>query len=187
MSGALLSACISEEPIAEAPRSAQPAASGREAEGPVLATVAGVPITAGSLQRHLDSLAPFTRSRYKSPARRRELLDTLIRFELLAQEAERLGLDERPEIRQSQKQMMIRQLIREVLPERLPKLEEITDEDLRAAYEARRQDYERPEQVRAAHILLESEEEAQLRARVQQAVAEHEALVLPRGRAAQHC
>ena len=163
--GGVLSACTPEGPSAspEAPGADQPAPprpTAAAADGPVLATVAGVPITAGSLQRHLDSLAPFTRSRYKSPARRRELLDTLIRFELLAQEAARLGLDERPEIRQSQKQMMIRQLIREVLPERLPRLEEITDEELRAAYEARRGDYERPEQVRAAHILLESEEEA---------------------------
>ncbi|MEE2643294.1 MAG: peptidyl-prolyl cis-trans isomerase [Myxococcota bacterium] len=155
-----LSSCVERGKQGTARRSAEQRRSSDVDDGPILATVAGEQISAGDLQRHLDSLTPFTRSRYQSPARRAELLDTLIRFELLAQEAERLGLDQRPDVRLAHKQQMVRQLIREVLPAQSPKLEEINDAQLREYYDAHRDEYERAEQARAAHILLESEAEA---------------------------
>jgi hypothetical protein len=63
----------------------------------VLATVGDREITLGQFAAELDRGA-LLRTRYRSPERRRELLDQMIRVELLAQEAARRGYDQLPEV-----------------------------------------------------------------------------------------
>jgi parvulin-like peptidyl-prolyl isomerase len=118
-----------------------------------LAKVGDTEITVGELAEELASKGSFIRTRYSSPERRREFLDQMIRFELLAQEAERRGLDELPEVERTRKQMMIRRFLEERFDQGGP--EAIPMEDVREYYEAHRSEYHTPEQVRASHILFE--------------------------------
>ena len=116
----------------------------------VLAKVGQVEITVGDVAGELASKGSFIRTRYQSPERRREFLDQMIRFELLAQEAERRGYDELPEVQRTRKQMMIRRFLAERFESGGP--DGITPEDVRAYYESHRTEFHTPAQVRASHI-----------------------------------
>ena len=90
---ALLVACGAKEDEAPATPAAEETQHGlTEAQAAeVLATVGETEITVGEMAARLSDQSPYLRARYDSPERRREFLDNMIRFELLAQEAERLG------------------------------------------------------------------------------------------------
>lgn len=117
-----------------------------------VAKIGDTTITLGQFAEELASKGSFVRARYNSPERRRELLDQMIRFELLAQEAERRGYHELPEVERAKKQMMIRRLLEERFGKDGP--ESIPDEDVRAYYEANRSEFQTPQQVRASHIRI---------------------------------
>ncbi len=126
----------------------------------VLAKVGDETITVGEFAERLADQSPYLRARYNTPERRREFLENMVRFELLAQEAERRGLDELPEVQRLQKQMMIQQLMREQFEDRI-QLDDITDEEVREYYEANRSEFHTPEQVRASQIRFTDRAKAQ--------------------------
>lgn len=118
-----------------------------------LAKIGDRTITVGEFADEIASKGPFLRARYNSPERRRELLDQMIRFELLAQEADREGFDERPDVQRTRKQILIRRFLKQQFEDRI-QLSDISDEDVRAYYESHRHEFNKPEQVRASHILI---------------------------------
>src|SRR3954471_4812152 len=59
--------------------------------GPVVAKIGSETITAAEFKKRLDETSPFLRARYNTVERKKEFLESLIRNELLAQEAERQG------------------------------------------------------------------------------------------------
>lgn len=141
-----------EEPAAATEDSRHGLTEAQAAE--VLARVGEATITVGDMAERLADQSPYLRARYDSPERRREFLDNMIRFELLAQEAERRGLMDAPEVRQAREQAMIQQMMRELFEDRI-RLEDVTDEEVAAYYEEHRSEFDKPAQVRASHILLE--------------------------------
>ena len=64
--------------------------SGPEKKGPFVAEGNGVAVSAEEFKARLDEQSPFIRSRYTTIERKKEFLDNLVRFEVLAKEAERL-------------------------------------------------------------------------------------------------
>lgn len=124
----------------------------------VLAKVGATQITVGQLAEELASKGSFIRTRYQSPERRREFLDQMIRFELLAQEAERRGYDELPEVDRTRKQMMIRRFLAERFEEGP---EAITADEVREYYESHLSEFNTPAQVRASHIRCRDRSTAQ--------------------------
>jgi len=110
-------------------------------------------ITVGDFAALLADQSPYLRSRYNSPERRREFLDNQIRFELLAAEAERRGLTDRPEVVRSRKQMMIQRMMNDLIYEP-NRISDITDAEVQAYYDEHIEDYQQPAQVRASHILI---------------------------------
>ena len=83
----------------------------REPSGPghqdVLARFEGGVITAGDLERYIDGMPTPLRSRHETPQGKRQALDQLLGFELLAAEAERRGLASHPEVVRGRKQQLI--------------------------------------------------------------------------------
>jgi len=92
-------------------------------------------------------------SRYQAPDRRQRLLDELIDVELLAREAERRGLAERPETKELVRQILRDEVFAE-LRDKQPPLEQIPASEVRAYYEAHRGDFKEPERRRVSHIVL---------------------------------
>jgi hypothetical protein len=86
-------------PPPEVDETAAKQAAARRAGVPEEAVVAeglGVRITAADFAARMAEQSPFIRSRYGTLERKLEFLDTLIRFELLAAEARRRGLERGP-------------------------------------------------------------------------------------------
>jgi peptidyl-prolyl cis-trans isomerase C len=126
----------------------------REQAGQVLARVGQRSITLGDYAAALERMDPFERMRYQTDDRRQALLDEMINVELLAREAERRGLDRRPETLE-----LVRQFQRDELLARLraslPGPHELPDADVSRYYQDHRAEFSEPELRRAAHIALD--------------------------------
>ena len=126
----------------------------------VLVKVGDEEITVGEFAEQLADQSPYLRARYNTPERRREFLNNMVRFELLAQEAERQGLHELPEVVRTRKQVMIQQMMKELFEDRI-RLSDVTDEEVRQYYEERASEFNKPAQVRASHIFIKNRATAQ--------------------------
>jgi peptidyl-prolyl cis-trans isomerase C len=126
----------------------------------VLAKVDGTTISLGEFADRINQQSPYLRARYNSPERRREFLDNLIRFELLAQEAERRGYGNDDEVQRTLKQVMIQRLMKQDFEDKV-KVESISDADMRKYYDEHREEYHKPEQVRASIILVKDRAKAE--------------------------
>ncbi|MBW2464698.1 MAG: peptidyl-prolyl cis-trans isomerase [Deltaproteobacteria bacterium] len=121
----------------------------------VLVKIGDETITVGEFADRLAEQSPYLRARYNSPERRREFLDNMVRFELLAAEAATEGYDDHPEVVRSIKQVMIQQMMREEFEDEV-EISDITDEEIRQYYEAHSDEFQKPQQVRASHILVKN-------------------------------
>jgi len=125
----------------------------KTASGPVVAHVGDDVITAEEFKRRIDEQSPFLRARYGTLERKKELLEALVRNELLAQEAQRQGLDKSPAVRDATKRAMIQELIKKQLDEKMSG-SDISDAELKTFYDAHVDDYVKPERARVFHIFL---------------------------------
>lgn len=117
----------------------------------VLVRIGEREITVGQFADQLAAQSPYLRARYSNPQQRRAYLDNLVRFELLAAEAERRGLDDLPEVRKSREQIMVQQMMKDLFEDRI-RLSDVSDEAIQSYYAEHRRDFEQPEQVRVSHI-----------------------------------
>jgi parvulin-like peptidyl-prolyl isomerase len=134
-------------------------ASGAAAEVPpglanrVLAKVGDTTITLGDYQAVLDGMDRFERLRYQTADRRKQLLDEIIDVVLLAHEAERRGLADKPET-----QELVRQILRDAvlhdLREKQPSARDIPTAEVRAYYDAHHAEFKDPERRRVADIVV---------------------------------
>jgi peptidyl-prolyl cis-trans isomerase C len=119
----------------------------------VLAKVGNRSITLGDFAAALERMDPFERMRYQTKDRRQALLDEMINVELLAREAERRGLDRRPETIE-----LVRQFQRDELLARLraslPRPADLSAADVSRYYQEHRAEFVEPEQRRGAEIVL---------------------------------
>ncbi len=131
-----------------------------ETAAKVVAKVGDQTITVGDVTRQINRLSPYIRRRWAAPEKRKEFLDKLVRVELLSQEAARLGLTEDPEVQRTTKQVMIRLMVKNDLEKELFPTK-IDEDILESKYQEERDKYERPPQVRASHILVQTKPEAE--------------------------
>lgn len=120
-------------------------------EGPIVAKVGDDSITADEVKKKLGEQSPFLQARYRDLNHRKEFVQNLVRFEVLAQEAYRKGLDKDPEVQATIKKVLVQELIRQSFDE---KQANYSDEQLKAYYDKHIDEFVKPERVRAAHIFL---------------------------------
>jgi peptidyl-prolyl cis-trans isomerase C len=133
---------------------------GNNMENKVLATVDGREIT----QRDLDNaIARFPRERqsyFMNEEGRKQLLDQIISFELVYSYAKDNGIENDPayiaQLEAAKKEILTQAAINKVLAD-----VKVTDEEIKAYYEANQQYFKSEESVTARHILVDSLEEAQ--------------------------
>jgi hypothetical protein len=77
----------------------------------IVATVGREVITVGDVENRLQALSPLARARYAAPDKRRELVEDMIRVDVLANEARERGYDRDPEVVRLMKQPLIAKLI----------------------------------------------------------------------------
>lgn len=122
-----------------------------DGKGTPVATFDDDSISREELEERFAEMAPQARARYQTVPQRREYLDGLARFELLAAEARDRGLGKDKEVREAARKMMVQQLLkRELEDDPTPP----TDAELAEYFERHRSDYVRPEMVRMSHLFL---------------------------------
>lgn len=143
-------------------RSGAPGAPAQSAEelGTPLATIDDVTITLGEFQERINRQSPYIRARYTSLEQKKEFLDSLIRFEVLAKEAYRRGLDKDPEVVRTMKQVMIQKLMRDEFDAKIT-ADSITDAEMKAYYDSHLDEYVKPEEVRVSAIILKNKAQAE--------------------------
>jgi peptidyl-prolyl cis-trans isomerase C len=138
--------------------------------GLVVANVGDEVITADELKHRLDESSPFLRARGNTLAGKREFLENLIRNEILAQEAQRQGLDKSPAVKEQVKRAMIQELIKKELDQKLTGAD-IPDAELKKFYDAHFDDFVKPERARVFHIFLPAKDARERAAARQKTVA----------------
>jgi peptidyl-prolyl cis-trans isomerase C len=125
-----------------------------------LAKIDDVTITLGEIQERINRQSPYIRARYTSLEQKREFLDSLIRFEVLAKEAARRGLDRDPEVVRTMKQVMIQKLMRDELDAKIT-ADTVSDAEMKAYYDGNLADYVKPEEVRVSAIIVKNRAQAE--------------------------
>jgi peptidyl-prolyl cis-trans isomerase C len=124
-----------------------------------VATIDGTPITVAEMQDRINKQSPYVRARYSSLEQKKEFLDTLVRFEVLAREARKRGYDQDPEVVRTMKQVMIQKLLKEEFESKV-KPDDIADEEMKKYYDAHSSDYNKPEEVRVSAIVVKDKARA---------------------------
>jgi peptidyl-prolyl cis-trans isomerase C len=135
-----------------------PPQSAEELQAP-LAKIDDVTITLGEFEDRLNRQSPYIRARYTSLEQKKEFLDQLVRFEILAKEAYRRGYDKDPEVVRTMKQVMIQKLMRDEFDAKIT-ADTVKDADMKAYYDANLADFVKPEEVRASAIILKNKAQA---------------------------
>jgi peptidyl-prolyl cis-trans isomerase C len=120
--------------------------------GPAVAKGKGVTITADEFKARLDEQSPFIRARYSSLDRKKEFLDNLIRFEVLAKEAERQKLDKDPEVQATLKKIMVQKLVQKNFQDQ-GNTSDVPDADVQKYFDDHKDEYNRPRRVRVAAVV----------------------------------
>jgi len=127
----------------------------------VLVEVGDTKITLGEFAERLGSLSPYLRARYHSPERRAEFLENMVRFELLAKEADKRGFTHSPDVERVKRQAMVQQMMQDLFDRGGIALSDITDEEIKRYYDEHPSEFTKPAQVRASHILFKDRKEAE--------------------------
>lgn len=105
----------------------------------------------------------FDRGRYKSLERKKELLEGMIRSELLVEEARRRHLDEAPEVRSAIERVLVQKLTR-VVADEADKKNPLPEADTRRYYDQHKSEFTTPTRVRVSHLFLAAPEKDPKRA-----------------------
>lgn len=146
---------------ASAAPTAPASAADRAHRARVYARIGDRTITVGDLEDAIAAQTPFQRQRYlDDPSKLRELAALMVDREVLAAEAERRHLERSPRAEEAIQGDLVQVLMQRTVDARISP-ESIATSEVEAYYAAHPDEFSRPEMVRASHVLLANEGEAQ--------------------------
>jgi peptidyl-prolyl cis-trans isomerase C len=125
----------------------------------VVAKVDDAVITVGDVQERINKQSPFVRARYTTNEKKKEFLDSLIRFEVMANEAERRGYDKDPEVLRVMKQQMISKFLQKDFESKL-KVEDVPDADVEKYYKEHPAEFNQKDEVRVSEVVVKDKGKA---------------------------
>ncbi len=123
-----------------------------ETGGKVLTRIGPVTLTTAEIEKRIRQQSPFVRVQLKDPAKLEQFVDEQIRNEVLAQEAWRQKLYDDPEVESELRRVMIQKLMRDHL-QAVKDQVDTTETELRAAYQERFDEFNKPEKIRLSQIV----------------------------------
>jgi peptidyl-prolyl cis-trans isomerase C len=125
-----------------------------------LAIINGKEITASEFDLRWSQLPEFARKTYAGPDGRKKFLEELITRELLLQEAKKRGLDRDRALIERVERFKERSVLDNLMREEVDSRITVTVEEMKAYYAANPASYTSPDELRASHILVKTEEDA---------------------------
>jgi peptidyl-prolyl cis-trans isomerase C len=138
--------------------------SGPAKKGPIVAQGSGIAVTADELKARLDEQSPMIRSSFNSPERKKQFLDNMLRFELLARAAEKAGLANDPDVQFTMKKVMVSRYYQRFFQEQQGAAA-VPDEEVKKYYDEHQAEFHRPARLHAAHVFFKAEAAAPDRAK----------------------
>ncbi len=139
-------------------------ASAPEKKGAVVAQGSGITITADELKARLDEQSPMIRASFNNLDRKKQFLDNMLRFELLAKAAEKEGLANDPDVQFTMKKVMVSKYYQRFFQDEKG-AKSVPDGDVQKYYDEHKDEFHRPARVHAAHIFVKAEAGAPERAK----------------------
>lgn len=133
--------------------------AGKDAK--VIATVNGSKITSEDFSREVKALPEYLRAMADTPQGKKEMIDTLVMRELILQQATKDGIDKDKEIEEKLAELKKRIVVDTYLKKKVEADSKISDEELKKFYDQNIDKFKTGDQLRASHILVKSEQEAQ--------------------------
>src|SRR4029079_18921555 len=125
----------------------------------VVAKVDDEVITVADVQERINKQSPFVRARYTSNEKKKEFLDSLIRFEVMANEAKRRGYDEDPEVLRVMKQQMISKFLQKDCESKL-KVEDVPDAEVEKYFKEHPAEFNQKDEVRVGEVVAKDKAKA---------------------------
>ncbi len=132
-----------------------------KSDGTVLAEVNGNVITTQDFKNEADRLPPYLKPMVQSPEGKKELLDSMIAREIILEQAKKDGLDKSKEVADRLEDLRKRLIVDTYLKQKVEQEAKVSDADLKKFYDENKDKFKTGEQVRASHILVKTEKEAQ--------------------------
>jgi peptidyl-prolyl cis-trans isomerase C len=128
--------------------------------GPVLAEVSGTPITVDAFKKELENLPPYLKPMADSAEGKKEMLETMIIRELILQDAAKDGIENTPAVKEKLEELKKRLVVEAYLKKKVEEQAQVSDDEMKKFYEQNKDKFKTADQVRASHILVKSEKEA---------------------------
>ncbi|MEW6684012.1 MAG: peptidylprolyl isomerase [Nitrospirota bacterium] len=123
--------------------------------GDEVATVNGQPISKAAFEEALAGIPPQMQSQMTTQEGREALLDDLVTQEVLMQEGRRVGVEKdaavKSRLEDARRQILVQSVLQKIVET------DVTDEKVKAYYDSHKEEFR---QVRASHILVETEQQA---------------------------
>jgi len=132
-----------------------------EQTGQVLAEVNGAKITTDAFKKEMEILPPYLKQMAESADGRKEMLDSMVVRELVLQDAQKTGIDKSPEVAARMEDMKKRVVVEAYLKKKVEEKVKMSDAELQKFYDQNKDKFKSGEQLRASHILVKTEKEAQ--------------------------
>ncbi len=129
-------------------------------KGPVLAKVEGTVITKEDFLNKMNRVPEWARDRFQSEQGKKEFLDELVKEQLIYKDAVKNGLDRGEEFKRDVEEFKKMTLIKIVLEKEVEKKAKLDPKEVKDFYDKNTDKFTIGTEVRAKHILVDSEEQA---------------------------
>jgi peptidyl-prolyl cis-trans isomerase C len=120
----------------------------------VLAKVGDKELKFADLNKMIKMMPPSYQSMFSNIDQMKKLLDVQINSILFSQEARRLKLDQKPEVKQNIDEIVNRILMQALIEDKVNKDVTATDKEIEEYYKNNQDEFKVPEKVKVSHILI---------------------------------
>lgn len=129
--------------------------------GTILADVNGNAITTEDFKNEVDRLPPYLKPMVQSPEGKKELLDSMVVREIILEQAKKDGVDKSKEVADRLEDLRKRLIVETYLKKKVEQDAVVSDAELKKFYDENKDKFKSGEQIKASHILVKTEKEAE--------------------------
>jgi peptidyl-prolyl cis-trans isomerase C len=132
-----------------------------EQKGPYLAKIDNMKITQADFDREFKALPDYAQQIFTDASGREKFLNEIVNKELLYKEAKKKGFDKSPDFNKKMEEFKKLTLISEVFEKEIMAKAKVSDQDIKDYYDKNKDSFVVATEIRASHILVKTEEDAQ--------------------------
>jgi peptidyl-prolyl cis-trans isomerase C len=132
-----------------------------EQKGPYLAKIDTTSITQQDFEREFRALPDYAQQLFADASGKEKFLNEIVNKELLYKEALKKGYDKNTEFNKKVEDFKKLTLVSEVFEKEIMAKAKVADQDIKDYYEKNKEAFVAAKEIRASHILVKTEEEAQ--------------------------